>query len=223
MILEIKNLSFSYPNGLKALEDISCSLEEGKTLGIAGGNGAGKSTLLFALAGLFPKKFLQGSINSRGKEIALVFQNPDDQIIGSTVEDDVGFSLLRKKENKGKVKLEVKRILEKVLLSGFEKRSPFELSFGEKKRLSIASVLIGEPEIVLLDEPSLGLDFRQRRQIIEILKDLKNTLIIASHDLDLIRELAETVLILDKARLVARGNTREILGNSAFLRNYGME
>jgi len=223
MIIEVGKLSFSYPNGIKALEDISFKLEKEKKLGIIGGNGAGKSTLLFALANLFPGKSLKGSIDLGGKNIGLVFQNPDDQIIGSTVEDDVGFSLLKEYRDKEEVKIKVKEILEKVHLSGFEKRSSFELSFGEKRRLGIASVLIGQPEIILLDEPSLGLDSRERRQIINILQSLKSVLIIATHDLYLIKELVSMVLILDKGKLVTRGNTREILENTDLLRNCGME
>lgn len=223
MIIEIKNLSFRYPSGVEALKNISFNLEEGGKLGIIGANGAGKSSLLYVLAKLFPQKSLSGSINLNGKEVGLVFQNPDDQIIGSTVEDDVGFSLLKQYRDKTEINGEIKKILEKVHLAGFEQRKPFELSFGEKKRLGIASILISQPEIILLDEPSLGLDARERREIVNILKNFENTLVIASLDLDLIRKLTQIVLVLDKGRLVAQGKTQEILGNTDLLRNCGIE
>ena len=222
MVLAVKNLSFAYPNGITALKDISFRLEKGQKLGIIGGNGAGKSTLLFALANLFSKEKIKGEIIKDKGKMGLVFQNPDDQIIGSTVEDDIAFSLFKKGMDKKIIKENIKGALGQVHLSGFEKRSPFELSFGEKKRLAAAAILIGEPDIILLDEPSLGLDLRERQKIIDIFKKIRNTLIIASHDLDLVRTLTEKVLILNKGEALILGDTAEVLENIDLLKDCGM-
>ncbi len=222
MILEIKDLSFTYPAGIEALKNISFNLAKGGRLGVIGGNGAGKSTLLFALGGLFPGGSLKGVVNSETKDIGLVFQNPDDQIIGSTVEDDIAFSLLKRGLIGEEVKSRVKETLDKVYLTGFEKRSAFDLSFGEKKRLGIASILISEPEIIMFDEPSLGLDPKQRRQIMDILKSLKHTLIIATYDLDLIAEVTDKILVIDRGQTVATGETDKILNDFELLKICGM-
>jgi len=230
MILEVENLSFDYPNGVSALKNISFRVKEGEKLVLIGPNGAGKSTLLLSIAGLLDRKSRKGSIRWEGREeeaseagkMGFLFQNPDDQIMGTTVEDDVGFILLKNKTDPGRTRRLVGEALRRVHLEGYERRVPMDMSFGEKKRTGLAGILIGQPDLLLLDEPSLGLDFREKRRIIAILSSLKQTVLIASMDLELVNRIATRVILLDQGQIVARGRPDEIFSRGNLLFEHGL-
>jgi cobalt/nickel transport system ATP-binding protein len=230
--IEVKNVSFSYPDGTKALEEVSFSVDCGRTLGVVGPNGAGKSTLLLLLGGILSGT---GSIRILGTEVCdrniaavrravgLVFQDPDNQLFSPTVFDDVAFGPLNMGLQKQKVQESVAAALDAVDMSGAIRRSSHHLSFGEKKRICLATVLSMNPQVLLLDEPTANLDPRHRREFIALLKKLAVTKVVVTHDLELVAQLADTVLVLDRARAVIAGPARTMLTNEALLLAHGLE
>lgn len=231
-IIKISNLNFTYPDGKQVLNDINLNIYENESVGIIGPNGAGKTTLLLHLLGILRG---EGEINVLGmsmndgnlkkirNKISLVFQDPNDQLFTPTVFDDVAFGPLNLGISKDIIEQKVKESLNKVGMSGFEERFPHHLSFGEKKRISIATVLAMEVEILLLDEPSSNLDPKARRQLINLLNNLKITKIIAANDLKLASEVCKRVILLDEGKIVAGGNTKDILNNKSLMERYGFD
>lgn len=231
-IIKISNLNFTYPDGKQVLNDINLNIYENESVGIIGPNGAGKTTLLLHLLGILRG---EGEINVLGmsmndgnlkkirSKISLVFQDPNDQLFTPTVFDDVAFGPLNLGISKDIIEQKVKESLNKVGMSGFEERFPHHLSFGEKKRISIATVLAMEVEILLLDEPSSNLDPKARRQLINLLNNLKITKIIAANDLKLASEVCKRVILLDEGKIVAGGNTEDILNNKSLMERYGFD
>lgn len=231
-IIKISNLNFTYPDGKQVLNDINLNVYENESVGIIGPNGAGKTTLLLHLLGILRG---EGEINILGmsmnngnlkkirSKISLVFQDPDDQLFTPTVFDDIAFGPLNLGHPRDLIGEKVKESLNKVGMSGFEERFPHHLSFGEKKRISIATVLAMEVEILLLDEPSSNLDPKARRQLINLLNNLKITKIIAAHDLKLVLEICKRVILLDEGKIVAGGNTEDILNNKSLMEKYGFD
>jgi cobalt/nickel transport system ATP-binding protein len=222
--LEVVDLGYRYPNGHRALEGLSFRVGRGEKLALIGPNGSGKSTLLLLLAGLLNGGRREGEIRRPGGSgtSAFLFQNPDDQMIASTVEDDVGFALLRDGLEPAAVKAYVAAALRQVHLAGYEGRSPLELSFGEKKRAGLAGCLIARPETIFLDEPALGLDPRETGQLREILQPLSTTIIFSSMDFGLVAQLAGRAILLDRGQLRADGPPEEILSDRGRLRLHGL-
>ena len=234
--IDINNLYFKYEDGIEALRGISFQIMEGETVGIIGPNGAGKSTLILHLNGLLPdsrevvnsvKVFGEAiSVVSRPKirrTVGLLFQNPDDQLFCPTVYEDVAFGPLQFGIDENSVRSIVQNALEEVNLSGYENRSPHHLSGGEKQRVCLAGILACQPKILALDEPTKELDPRGRRTLIEFLKRIKKTLIIATHDLELVVEICKRVIILDSGKLVADGLTGDLLSNEKLMAEHGLE
>jgi energy-coupling factor transporter ATP-binding protein EcfA2 len=157
------------------------------------------------------------------RNVGVMFQDPDDQLFCPTVRDDVAFGPLNLEFPRAEVCRRVDEALAAVGLSGFEDRRPHELSFGEKRRVCLAGVLACEPALLALDEPSSNLDPRSRRGLIKILKSCKAAQIIASHDLEMVVELCERVIVLDQGQIQADGPTREILGNESLMLRHGLE
>jgi cobalt/nickel transport system ATP-binding protein len=231
-VIEITKLNYSYPDGTRALHDISFEVNEGESLGIIGPNGAGKSTLLLHLNGILMNK---GSIRVFGTEVkeenlrtirsrvGLIFQDPDNQLFMPTVFEDVAFGPLNMGLGKDEVKANVKKALDLVDMTGAIHRLSHHLSFGEKKRVSIATVLAMDAEILVLDEPTSNLDPRHRRKLIEFLDRLEVTKIIATHDLDMVLEACQRVILIDQGQIVAEGKTRDILSNEDLLELHGLE
>jgi cobalt/nickel transport system ATP-binding protein len=225
-MIEIKDLYYTYPDGRKALKGISLSIGTNERVGIVGPNGSGKSTLLAQLpgllrgagqikiAGLELKKENLGAIR---KIIGLVFQNPDDQLFCPTVYDDVAFGPINLRLKKEEVATRVDKALGLVGLDGYGGRSPFHLSFGEKKRVSLATVLAQDPGILLLDEPSSNLDPRQRKNLIEWVTGYDRTLLIATHDLDIVQKVCKRCVVLNNGRIIADGSVNDILKDRSFL------
>ncbi|HDL65091.1 MAG TPA: ABC transporter ATP-binding protein [Proteobacteria bacterium] len=226
--LTISDLNYTYPGGVKALDRISFSVARGEKVAIIGPNGAGKSTLLLLLAGLLRADGISESIRrrsgpeGRGGERAFLFQNPDDQIIATTVEDDVGFSLLQKGFDPDRVREMVEAALRRVHLGGYEDRSPLEMSFGEKKRTCLAGCLIGEPSILFLDEPTLGLDPRETGQLRKILKEIPRTMLLSSMDFQMISGLADRVILLNSGKVVTTGSPEDILSDRRLMETNGL-
>ncbi len=231
-VLSIRDLSFSYPDGRHALDSVSFSVGAGECVGIVGPNGAGKSTLLLHLNGILRAgdgavKVLGQSVVSVNlkwvrSKVGLVFQDPDDQLFSPTVFEDVAFGPINMGCEEQDVNESVARALEEVGMAGFEKRSSHHLSFGERKRISLATVLAMEPEILVLDEPTSGLDPAGRWSLIELLRGLPVTKIVASHDMDLVGALCDRVIILHSGRVVADGPAEEVLGDRKLLAAHGL-
>ena len=229
--IEIENLSFSYPDGQKALRDVSLTVGIGESVAIVGPNGAGKSTLLLHLNGILKGegmvRILGLPVNDRHlkeirRRVGLVFQSPEDQLFSPTVFDDVAFGPINMGLPEDEVRRRVKWALKQVGMSGHEGRSPHHLSVGEKKRVAIATVLAIGPEILAIDEPTGDLDPRGRWELIELLRNLPMTKLIASHDLEAVRALCQRTIILDKGRVVADGFTHRILSDVPLLASHGL-
>ncbi|HUW23443.1 MAG TPA: ABC transporter ATP-binding protein [bacterium] len=230
-VVEIKNLSYTYPDGTPALDGVTLDVMEGESVGIIGPNGAGKSTLLLHLNGILQSK--NGAIKVLGMPLinrnlrkirskaCLVFQDPEDQLFMPTVFDDVAFGLINLGYDGGAVKEKVEDILERVDLSGRENRSSHHLSFGEKKLVSLATVLVMEPEILLLDEPTSNLDRKEKREIIKFLQKIDKTKIIVSHDLEMIKQLCQRVAVINRGKVVFAGD-KEILKDDSRLKSFGL-
>lgn len=230
-VVEIKNLSYTYPDGTPALDGVTLDVMEGESVGIIGPNGAGKSTLLLHLNGILQSK--NGAIKVLGMPLinrnlrkirskaCLVFQDPEDQLFMPTVFDDVAFGLINLGYDGGAVKEKVEDILERVDLSGRENRSSHHLSFGEKKLVSLATVLVMEPEILLLDEPTSNLDRKEKREIIKFLQKIDKTKIIVSHDLEMIKQLCQRVAVINRGKVVFTGD-KEILKDDSRLKSFGL-
>ncbi|MBI3821500.1 MAG: energy-coupling factor ABC transporter ATP-binding protein [Planctomycetes bacterium] len=232
--IEFQDLSFTYPDGKQALHDLSLQAAAGDTIGLVGPNGAGKTTLFLCLAGILaPQK---GTIRVAGLDprnaadrkrlpahVGIIFQNSDDQLFSSTIADDVAFGPLNLGLPAEEVRRRVAEALGRVGLTGFDERVPFHLSGGEKRRAAIAGVLAMRPEILLLDEPSMFLDPRGRRELIRLLNELTVTKVIASHDLEMILDSCRRVAVLDQGKLVATGAADEVLRDSALMEAHGLE
>lgn len=231
-VIEIKCLNFLYPDGNPALKEISLDIFPDESVGIIGPNGAGKSTLLLHLNGILRDK---GSVKVFGldmedknlarirSKVGLVFQDPDDQLFMPTVFDDVAFGPINMGWDKKDIEEAVHQALEEVDMAGQEGRLSHHLSFGEKKRVCLATVLSMRPEVIALDEPSSNLDPRHRRDLINLLKKVKATKIIATHDLSLVLETCSRAVLLDKGRIITQGDTQSILSDHNLLEKHNLK
>jgi len=230
-IIEISDLSFSYPDGKQALKEINLTILPNEKISLVGTNGAGKSTLLLHLNGIFTGT---GRIWINGLEVktknlgeiralvGVVFQNPDDQLFSPSVFEDVAYGPIYQGLDKSSVRSMVHQALAAVHMSEYSDRVPYHLSSGEKKRIAIASVLSMQPKILVLDEPTAGLDPRARRELIDLLLDLPQTMIIATHDLDLVEKLTSRTVVLNQGKVVADDKTSNILNDDNLLMVNGL-
>jgi cobalt/nickel transport system ATP-binding protein len=230
--IEVEHLSFSYPDGHAALRDVSLSIAPGEKVALVGPNGAGKSTLMLHLNGILKG---QGMVRVCGLEVAdgnlgrvraavgLVFQSPDDQLFSPTVFEDVAFGPIYQGMPEREVRARVERALAAVHMGDYVQRVSHHLSLGEKKRIAIATVLSMDPEILVLDEPSAGLDPRARRGLINLLRELPQTILASTHDLPMVRDLLPRMVVMDQGRVVADGPTATILNDAALLEAHGLE
>jgi len=235
-VLEIKDLAFAYPDGNQALFGVNLTINEGERVALLGPNGAGKSTLVMHMNGIHPTA--QGSIyvagqlvDAKNKEVlrdirakvGIVFQDPDDQLFMPTVGEDVAFGPYNMGVRGEELEKVVSESLSKVGMLEYKDRPPHHLSFGQRRRVAVATVLAMNPEILVLDEPSSNLDPASRRELAEILKSLKITLIMVTHDLPYAAELCERSVILSGGIIVADEKTPNILRNESLLSRYRLE
>ena len=231
--IETINLSHTYSDGTKAIENINFSLEKGKNIAILGPNGAGKSTLLHHFNGLLTptsgkvkvleKEVTKENLDEIRQKVGLVFQDPDDQLFARTVALDVAFGPTNLKLPKEEIQKRVQWALEVTELKGLENKAPQNLSGGQKRRASIAGVLAMKPEIIILDEPMSNLDPKTSSKVLKLLlqlnKELGITLIIATHDVDLVPLFADEICILNKGQIVEQGAPQEIFAKADVLRS----
>jgi cobalt transport protein ATP-binding subunit len=230
--LDIQDIHFSYPDGRKALRGVSLFINPGEKTALVGPNGSGKSTLLLHLNGILRG---EGEVHVCGKEltddnlrqiralVGLVFQDPDDQLFSQSVYEDVAFGPLYMDLPKEEVAQKVRQALEDVGMAGSEARVPHHLSEGEKKRVAIATVLSMDPEVLVLDEPTAGLDPRGRRELIQLLHGLPQTMLVATHDMRMVAELFARTVIIDEGKVVGDGPTAQILAEPHLLEMHGLE
>ncbi len=232
VILRVEGLSFSYPGGHQALQGVSFCMQRGEKVALVGPNGAGKSTLMLHLNGILQGEGLvqiagQAVIKSNLRliraQVGLVFQNPDDQLFSPTVFEDVAFGPLHMGYPEAEVHARVARALGQVGMDGYTGRLSHHLSEGEKKRVAIATVLAMDPEILVLDEPTAGLDPRARRALLRLLAGLPYTILVSTHDMALVYELCPRMVILDGGRVVADGPTEVLMADRARLEAHGLE
>lgn len=230
--LLVQNLDYAYPDGHVALRQVSLTIEPGEKVALVGPNGAGKSTLMLHLNGILAG---QGQIQVAGLplikpnlpvirgKVGLVFQNPDDQLFSPTVFEDVAFGPLHLGLREAEVRSRVTRALEQVGMAAYAERLSHHLSVGEKKRIAIATVLSMQPDLLVLDEPSAGLDPRARRALINLLRELPLTMLVSTHDMLMVYELFSRTVIMDEGRIVADGRTETLLQDEALLEAHGLE
>ena len=234
-LFELREVSFDY-EGIAALRGLSLSIEQGERLALVGANGSGKSTLLRLLDALcFPSS---GAIVFDGqpltaqrlqddkfalpfrRRVGLVFQNPDVQLFNPTVFDEVAFAPLQLKWPKEELLARVEATLDLMGISQLRERPPYRLSGGEKKRVALASVIVLEPDVLLLDEPTATLDPRSQSQIIDLIQQWKGsskTIVTATHQLEIVEDIADRVVVLEEGKVLASGTPTEILSNHELL------
>lgn len=232
-IVEVKDLQYRYPDGNSALNGISFRITHGERVGIVGANGAGKSTLLLHLNGcLIPEAgtvrvgdfpLTKKTLQHVRRTVGMVFQDPDDQLFMPTVSDDVAFGPLNLGFPPEEVAERVTNALSIVGAVHLKDRPPYRLSGGEKRSVAIASVLSMSPNILVMDEPTSNLDPKARRQLIHLLETFEHTIIIASHDLDMVLDLCARTIVLKEGRVVADGPTLDLLQNEQLLDSSRLE
>jgi cobalt/nickel transport system ATP-binding protein len=233
MMIEVKNLSYSYPDGTPALDGVTFSVRSGESIAVVGENGAGKSTLLLHLNGTLPAesgevvvigtRVDRAAVKNIRRIVGVVFQDPDDQLFMPVVAEDVAFGPVNLGLAPEEVEKRVVKSLSLVGALGLRNRPPRRLSAGEKRAVAIASVLSMEPEILVLDEPTSSLDPRGRRELIELLRTFTHTKIVATHDLDFVLDLCERTIVIHRGRVLADGRTEEIFQNEALLEESRLE
>jgi cobalt/nickel transport system ATP-binding protein len=232
-VLEVRGLAFAYPDGHQALYGVDLHVHAGERVALLGPNGAGKTTLVLHLNGILAAG--AGSVSVSGlpvtrehlqevrRRVGVVFQDPDDQLFMPTVRDDVAFG--PKNLGLGGPALErcVTAALEKVGMADFADRPPHHLSFGQRRRVAVATVLAMEPEILVLDEPSSNLDPASRRELAEILRGLEVTVLMVTHDLPYAFELCPRSVVLSDGVIVADGPTYDVLTDDVLMARHRLE
>jgi energy-coupling factor transport system ATP-binding protein len=229
-MIEAKDIYFTYPNGVEALKGVSVTIQDGEFIAIMGQNGAGKTTLVKHFNGLLkPTKgqvVVNGvnvknvSVAKLARNVGFVFQNPDHQLFSETVEEEISFALRNFGFEEAVIETRVTWALNLLGLTQYRKTSPFMLSGGERKRVALASVLAWNPEILMLDEPTIGQDYQQKeklRQFILQMKTQRKTIIIVTHDVEFVAECNPRVLLMQEGKIVADGEATRILTNPEVL------
>ena len=226
-LLEVKDLAFAYPDGRQALFGVDLTVSRGERVALLGPNGAGKTTLVLHLNGILEAG--AGTVRVEGldvvkknykeirRRVAIVFQDPDDQLFMPTVWDDVAFGPANLGLRGEELKLRVKKALAAVGMEDVGDRPPHHLSFGQRRRVAVATVLAMEPDILILDEPTSNLDPASRRELTEVLRQLDVTLLIVTHDLPYALELCPRAVVMNEGAIVADGPTQDILSDAALM------
>jgi cobalt/nickel transport system ATP-binding protein len=230
--IDVRNLRFAYGDGTLALDGVDLFIAPGEKVALVGPNGSGKSTLILHLNGILRgegevvvcgQPVQEDSLDKVRAAVGLVFQDPDDQLFSRSVFDDVAFGPIYLGCDSEEVHRRVEHALQAVGMAAAAARVPHHLSQGEKKRVAIASVIAMNPEILVLDEPTAGLDPRSRRELIHLLDELPQTMLVASHDMHLVAELFPRMIIIDMGRIVADGITSDMMADVELLEAHGLE
>ncbi len=231
--LEIADVTFAYPDGHAALRDVKLCIERGERVALLGPNGAGKTTLVLHLNGILAAQ--QGSVTVAGlavekpnlreirRRVGIVFQDPDDQLFLGTVRQDVAFGPANHGLKGEALQRRVMDALDRVGMADFADRPPHHLSFGQRRRVAVATVLAMEPEILVLDEPSSNLDPASRRELADILRSLDVTVLMVTHDLPYALELCPRSVVLADGVVVADGATYDVLTDEPLMRSHRLE
>ncbi|WP_284437438.1 ABC transporter ATP-binding protein [Streptomyces sp. TUS-ST3] len=231
--LEVSGLAFAYPDGHQALFGVDFSIARGERVALLGPNGAGKTTLVLHLNGILSGGV--GTVRVAGlpvgrqhmaeirRRVGIVFQDPDDQLFMPTVREDVAFGPAAAGLKGPELEARVRTALERVGMADFAQRPPHHLSFGQRRRVAVATVLAMEPEILVLDEPSSNLDPASRRELADILRSLDVTVLMVTHDLPYALELCPRSLILSEGTIAADGRTGELLADDELMRAHRLE
>jgi cobalt/nickel transport system ATP-binding protein len=230
--VDIEHLRYRYPDGPIVLDDITLHIKACERVALVGPNGAGKSTLMLQLNGILRSEsgiirlcgieLNDSTLRAVRRAVGLVFQNPDDQLFSPTVFDDVAFGPIYQGCSEEDIRSRVQRALAAVHMESYIGRMSHHLSVGEKKRIAIATVLSMDPEILVLDEPTAGLDPQARRNFIRLLVELQQTMLVATHDLAFVREICPRTIILDAGRIVADDRTQDVLSDHDLLARHGL-
>ncbi len=231
--VRITRLSYTYPDGTKALEGIDLDVSSGERIAVVGPSGAGKSTLLLHLNGILEGS---GSVRIMGqpltssnlqhirRQVGLLFQDPNDQLFCPTVYEDIAFGPMNLSVPAGEIPRRVEKALgDSGLDYSFRTRSSHHLSLGERRRVSLATVLAMEPLILGMDEPTSNLDPRNRRHLIEVISGLSAALIIATHDLELVLDVCSRTVVMDRGKIWADGESKTILSDAQLMEAHGLE
>ena len=236
-ILQTKNLSFSYERSTPALSDVSASIEKGKKTVILGPNGAGKSTLFLHFNGVHksqkgavlfegkPISYDSKSLQTLRSKISLVFQNPDDQIFAPSVEEDVAFGPLNIGLPHSEVERRVAESLNAVGMEEYRERPTQQLSFGQKKRVALAGALAMDPQVLIMDEPTAGLDTQMVHELLELSEELNHsgkTIVISTHDVETAYEWADNVIVLNRGKHIFSGTPDSLFEQSELLHPIGL-
>ena len=235
-IVSVEDVKFSYPAGVSALKGVSLEIKKGEKVAILGPNGSGKSTLILLIAGLlnptkgqikvFGQPTTSKDFSKLRSRIGLVFQDPDDQLFTPTVREDVEYGPKNLGLPAKVISERCDHILEDIGISHLKDRPPHRLSFGEKKKVSLATALILRPELLILDEPTANLDLLSRRALIDLLNELNaegTTIVISTHDVEALPELADRVIVVSHGSLLGRGEMHKVLQDAALLESAGLE
>jgi cobalt/nickel transport system ATP-binding protein len=231
-ILKMEDVLYRYEDDITALNNISFTIDRGDSVAILGPNGAGKSTLMKLAAGLlfpdsgkielFGEELTKRNAKELRKNMGILFQDPDDQIFMPKVKEDVAFGPINLGKSESEVRELVKEAMKKTGLEGFEDRVPHHLSYGEKKRVAIAGILAMEPKVLLLDEPTANLDPKGRVELMEIIKKSCDTLVCATHDINIAAQLADKIIILNHS-VILTDSAKEVFRNAKILRENNLE
>jgi cobalt/nickel transport system ATP-binding protein len=237
-IIEVRNLCYAYEDDEPALDNVSLDIAAGKTTAVLGGNGAGKSTLFLNLNGVLTPKsgtmFFEGCQVTYGKKemlelrrkIGIVFQDPDDQLFSASVTKDISFGLMKLGLTREDIQERVDRVVRQTGIGDLVSKPTHALSFGQKKRVAIAGVLVMQPSVIILDEPTAGLDPQGVSEILHLLQEIKDsmgiTVIISTHEIDLVPLYCDDVIVLDKGRVVFSGTPAQLFAEPALLRAHNL-
>jgi cobalt/nickel transport system ATP-binding protein len=225
--VSLRGVHFAYPDGQVALDGVDLAIGPGERVAVLGPNGAGKSTLVLHLNGIFEAQ--RGEVTIGGlpvakrnlaeirRRVGIVFQDPDDQLFMPTVQDDVAFGPAQAGFRDAELDGRVRRSLDAVGMGERRESAPHHLSFGQRRRVAIATVLATEPTVLVLDEPTANLDPAARRELTEVLASLDVTLVVVTHDLPYALEVCERAVVLDRGRIVADGTTASVLADTELL------
>ncbi|URZ15885.1 energy-coupling factor ABC transporter ATP-binding protein [Clostridium felsineum] len=237
MQISIKDVSYIYSDGFKALNNINIDIEKGERVAILGPNGAGKSTLFNMLNGIITPScgiveinglstLNKKNLNLVRETVGMVFQDSDDQLFNSSVMQEIAYGLMNMKLQEKEIEERTKWALKIVDMEGTEKRSPHNLSGGQKKKIALASVLSMRPQVLVLDEPTVSLDPRGTIKLVKLLNEINKemgiTIIFSTHDMDIVPLLADKIYVLDEGRVILGGSTNEVFNNKNILRNINL-